>query len=132
MAPRLLARLSLLVSLLGLAACDPASMVMTGASIVSVIQSEKTMGDNALSWALDKDCSLLQIARGEDYCQSRTPLLAEQYCYRNLGGITCYSKPDPTASAEIAVFSRPPDPPAQPAPMVRQERPQREFSAERR
>ena len=110
MAPRLLTKaLSSIILLLGLAACEPASMVMTGASIIGIIQSERTLGDKALSWALERDCSVFQIARGEEYCQSRDPALAEQYCYRNLGGVTCYSKPDPSASAfacATAMFSR--------------------------
>jgi len=106
--------------LLGLGACEPASMLMTGASVIGVIQSEQTLGDKALSWALNKECSLFQVARGEEYCQSRAPQPVEKYCYRNLGGITCYTQPDPDASPEVAVYSETPPPatpePAAPAP----------------
>ena len=97
---------------LTLAACEPASMLATGATMVSVIQSEETLTDKALSWALDKKCSIFQAARGEQYCRSKGPDLPAQYCYRNLGGITCYSQPDPNASQEIAVYATPPEPAA--------------------
>ena len=32
--------------------------------------------------------------------------MPEQYCYRNLGGITCYNQPDAHASAETEVFAK--------------------------
>ena len=101
---------ALLPVALALAACEPVSMVATGATFVSVIQSEETLSDKALSWATDQRCSIFQAARGEPYCQPVAPALPEQYCYRNLGGVTCYTRPDAHASSEVAVFAQPPKP----------------------
>ena len=42
-------------------------MIATGASVVSVIQSEKTLGDTAVSWATNQSCSILHATRGEPY-----------------------------------------------------------------
>ena len=106
--------LAVLPAVFTLVSCEPVSMIATGATFVSVIQSEETMTDKALSWALDKNCSIFQIARGEQYCQKSGPDIPEQYCYRTLGSITCYAEPDPQASPEVAVFAKPPEPPAPP------------------
>ena len=103
---------ALLPAALALAACEPASMIATGATFVSVIQSEETLSDKALSWATDQRCSIFQVARGEAYCQPSAPALPEQYCYRNLGGVTCYTRPDAQASSEVAVFAQTPKPAA--------------------
>ena len=88
---------SALLSVTLLTGCDPASnAVLTGASVVSLMQSKKTLTDQALSWALDEDCSTLFMLRGEEYCQPRALVdERERYCYRTLGSITCYAKPDP-------------------------------------
>jgi hypothetical protein len=107
-------------------------MVMTGASVVSVLQSEKTLGDKALSWALDEDCSVFHVARGQSYCQSRAPAPVEKYCYRNLGGTTCYSRPEPDASGETEVYAEgpPPETPSLAAPPSPAS--PHEFTADRR
>lgn len=106
--------LAVLPTVLALVSCEPVSMIATGATFVSVIQSEETVTDKALSWALDKRCSIFQVARGEQYCQKTGPDIPEQYCYRTLGSITCYAQPDPNASPEVAVFAKPPEPMAPP------------------
>ncbi len=116
---------------LTLSACEPVTMITTGASIVGAIQSEETLPDLALSWALDKKCSIFQAARGEKYCQATSPGLPEQYCYRNLGGITCYSQPDPNASQEIAVYAPPPVPVGSPGAGDSAPAPARSFAAQR-
>lgn len=102
---------------LGLAACDPASQAMlAGASLVTFVHSDKTIGDHVATWAFDKDCSTLTLANGEDYCRpfvseaetaaAETAAKAAQaatYCYRTLGDITCYQRPDPMASSAARV-----------------------------
>jgi hypothetical protein len=89
-------RVSILFTmLLWVSACgmDP-SVVMTGGSIISLIHTDKTLTDH------------------EPYCQdppAMTP--AEQlaitsaslYCYRTLGGVSCYDRPDYTASNQTRV-----------------------------
>ena len=110
MARNSLTFLALLPAALLLAACEPASMIATGATFVSVIQSEETLSDKAVSWATQERCSIFQAARGEPYCQPNAPAPPEQYCYRNLGGVICYTRPDAHASSDVAVFARPPKP----------------------
>jgi len=98
---------------LGLAACDPASQAMlAGASLVSFVHTDKTLGDHVATWAFDKDCSTLTLANGEGYCHefvSEEELAAAEadaqarlnatYCYRTLGAVNCYREPDAMASS---------------------------------
>ena len=99
--------LLLCTALLGLSACGIPGTVVIGASLASFIHTDKTVGDHVASWATDKDCSLLYAADDKDYCQ---PLESPEkgqvafmnstlYCYRTLGGVSCYDRPDYTASS---------------------------------
>jgi hypothetical protein len=102
---------------LGLAACDPASQAMlAGASLVTFVHSDKTIGDHVATWAFDKDCSTLTLANGEGYCNDfvgeqelaaaeaeAEALQAATFCYRTLGAISCYREPDPLASSAARV-----------------------------
>ena len=102
---------------LGLAACDPASQAMlAGASLVTFVHSDKTIGDHVATWAFDKDCSTLSLANGEDYCRdfvteeeladAEAAARAEQnatFCYRTLGAVDCYRQPDAMASSAARV-----------------------------
>jgi len=101
----------------GLAACDPASQAMlAGASLVTFVHSDKTIGDHVATWAFDQDCSTLSLANGEGYCRDHVSdeelaaadaqaeaELAATYCYRTLGAISCYRQPDPAASSATRV-----------------------------
>jgi hypothetical protein len=100
-----------------LAACDPGSQAMlAGASLVTFVHSDKTIGDHVATWAFDKDCSTLSLANGEKYCQEfvteeqrkaaeaeAAAELAGTYCYRTLGAIDCYRQPDTMASSAARV-----------------------------
>lgn len=102
---------------LGLGACDPASQaMMAGASLVSFVHTDKTLGDHMATWAFDSDCSILYTANGEPYCQKlateeerraaeaeAAALQAQTHCYRTLGSITCYREPDTMASSQARV-----------------------------
>lgn len=102
---------------LGLAACDPASQAMlAGASLVTFVHSDKTIGDHVATWAFDKDCSTLALANGDGYCQEfateeelaaaeaeAVAAQASTYCYRTLGAVSCYREPDPSASSAARV-----------------------------
>ncbi|MGF1593387.1 MAG: hypothetical protein ACFCUW_08920 [Kiloniellaceae bacterium] len=102
---------------LGLAACDPASQAMlAGASLVSFVHTDKTVGDHVATWAFDQDCSVLTLANGEGYCNdfvSEEELAAVEaeaaarqagtFCYRTLGAVSCYREPDPLASSTARV-----------------------------
>jgi len=116
---RLSLRLALSAPLvaLGLAACDPGSQaLLAGASLVTFVHTDKTIGDHIATWAFDKDCSTLTLANGEGYCHDfvteeelaaadaeAKARLANTYCYRTLGGIDCYRQPDKMASSAARV-----------------------------
>lgn len=101
----------------GLAACDPTSQAMlAGASLVSVVNTDKTLSDHFATWAFDKDCSTLRWTNGEDYCEphvteeerkaAEAEAAAKQahtYCYRTLGAINCFRQPDTMASSAARV-----------------------------
>lgn len=93
--------------LLPLVACDPATatMVIVGSSAASLAHTDKTMPDHVATWVTGEDCSLLRYTEENGpYCQPEaqveTPATAPQLvCYRTLGTIDCYDKPDPKASS---------------------------------
>ncbi|MGP1255600.1 MAG: hypothetical protein ACTS10_14370 [Kiloniellales bacterium] len=82
---------------LALGACDP-SLVVTGASVVTLVATDKTMTDHALSAALDRDCSFVRSSRGESFCVPEPFVMRTEHCYRTLGNVTCYTRPDMYAS----------------------------------
>lgn len=101
----------LLLSLLGLTGCDPMSATFVAANMVTVIHGDKTLPDYVFSSQTKKNCSLLHAARNEEYCQDDPPsdtaaladLADNRYCYRTLGGIDCYDRPDFLASGQTRV-----------------------------
>ena len=91
-------------------ACDPGTtLVVAGANVISVIDTDKTLTDHTASWVTGKDCSTREALDGRPYCQAEDiPLApaaaeAEVYCYRSIGSIVCYSEPDPLASEQMRV-----------------------------
>ncbi|MFQ5775816.1 MAG: hypothetical protein ACE5GS_14940 [Kiloniellaceae bacterium] len=101
----------LLTGLLALSGCGSAGLAFGGANLATLIGGDKTIPDYAVSRVAKQDCSLLHAARNEPYCQgpSRDPraelaaLSATMYCYRTLGGVTCYDRPDYAASSQTRV-----------------------------
>jgi hypothetical protein len=82
-------------SVLALSAC---AVVSSGASVVSLMATKKTIMDHVVSFALEQDCSTIQFERGEPYCSDPNAPLPVQpvyHCYRSLGEITCYETADP-------------------------------------
>lgn len=107
-----MARVAILVlSLLGLSGCDPMSATFVAANMATVIHGDKTLPDYVFSSQTKKNCSLLHAARNEEYCQDDPPsdtaaladLADNRYCYRTLGGIDCYDRPDFLASGQTRV-----------------------------
>ena len=90
-------------------ACDPGTtLVLAGANVVTVIDTDKTLTDHAASWVTGEDCSTREALDGRPYCQAEEELLvapaaAEVYCYRSIGSIVCYREPDPLASDAMRV-----------------------------
>lgn len=109
-----------LMALLGLGGCGgAASLALTGASLVSLVTTDKLLTDHLVSWARDEDCSAVKAAEDEGYCRPPAAGAADDtvlvvkaplYCYRTLGAVTCYDAPDPQASPGLRVGSPPPAP----------------------
>ena len=63
---------------------------------ISIISTEKSLGDHAVSIYSGKDCSTVRIERGGTYCaEDEVEPKILVYCYRTLGKVTCYDRPDP-------------------------------------
>ncbi len=117
-------------SLLGLSACGgEVGLVMLGGSLATLIHTDKTVIDHAVGLSTDRDCSVLYLARDEPYCKPPVPIEPGQvaymagalYCYRTLGGVSCYDRPDYTASSQTRiVFSDTVIPPLASTPIVSQ------------
>jgi hypothetical protein len=96
--------LGALVALCALTACtDPLSIALSGASVVSVVQTGKTISDHAMSAATGMDCSLRHSISGESWCQPEindTPDPAtDLVCYRSIANVTCYNYDNPHETA---------------------------------
>ncbi len=120
-------------SLLGLGACGgEIGLMMMGASMATLIHTDKTVADHAVGFSTDRDCSVLYLARDEDYCKPLVPIEPSQvaymssalYCYRTLGGVSCYDRPDYTASSQTRiVFGNTLIPPLASAPLASRSEP---------
>ena len=117
----------ILASLIGLSGCDAGTTaVLAGAGLATFVHTDKTVTDHAVSWATEEDCALLHAANAEPYCQARpeprarmTETTAASHCYRTLGTVTCYDRPDRAASHEVRVdHAHGFTPPAAPAPVA--------------
>ena len=63
---------------------------------ISVMSTKKTMEDHIISISSGKNCSILRRERGLTYCREDEAIPVKTvYCYRTLGRVTCYDKPDP-------------------------------------
>lgn len=90
--PRWLAAALVLVSALALSACG----VLVPAEGVSLMGTDKTLGDHVISLSSGKNCSRVRKEQGLTYCEEDMPLIRQNiYCYRDLGGVTCYDRVDP-------------------------------------
>lgn len=80
---------------LALAGCaDPASLALGGASVVTMIDSGKTVSDHVMSFATGEECTFRNSLRGQAWCQPRRgedsgdqPNLV---CYQSIARTTCY------------------------------------------
>jgi hypothetical protein len=106
--------LALLANLTGCAAlaATPAIAVYAGVEGVALNQTGKLASDHVVSAITGQDCSFLRYKDTGNYCLSAAEIAGQEarerrdlsgYCYRNLGTVTCYGTPDPTASDEIRV-----------------------------
>ncbi len=100
----------LLACLIGLSGCEVVALT-AGANLVTLMHADKTIPDIVLSNQRGKNCSLLHAERNEPYCKDTPPeprevladLAANRYCYRTLGAIDCYERPDFLASGHTRI-----------------------------
>ena len=78
------------------AACDA---VYVG-SAATVVTTDKTLPDHAISLFSGKDCSTIRSERGQTYCkEDEVHPEPTVHCYRTLGRIDCYRQAeDPSIS----------------------------------
>ena len=107
-----------LSSLLLLAGCAGSGFVPGAAQIegVSVIATQRPFTDHVVSFFSGKNCSTIRREKGQTYCeedelQSGAPKV---YCYRALGGVTCYDRPDPFDGLSYKTLEETPPPPKSP------------------
>lgn len=100
--------LALLLWPLGLSACaDPASLALGGASVVTAVDSGKTVTDHAMSFATGENCSFLNSLRGNAWCipeRGEEPEPPDQVCYRSIAQITCYPVRNPQETESRRTF----------------------------
>jgi len=88
----------MLVPLTLTACADPASLALGGASIVTVVDSGKTVTDHAMSYATGENCSFLHSIRGESWClpeRGEAPGPPTEICYQSIAAMTCYPVKNP-------------------------------------
>jgi hypothetical protein len=92
-----------------LGACGPlmpASAALSYAMIEGAVvaNTQKTMPDHVISAASGKDCSVVRLQNDQTYCvEDQVHPEPAVYCYRELGGVTCYDRPDPREPAGAKV-----------------------------
>lgn len=83
-----------LAAMLGLQGCSPVGIAQVEA--ISLMASDKTFVDHLISYGSGKDCSIVRTEQGREYCvEDEKKITQNIFCYRNLGGVTCYNQPDP-------------------------------------
>lgn len=64
----------------------------------STVVTDKTFSDHIVSFYSKKDCSTVRKELGMTYCKEDDLQLlkpdSKQYCYRELGKVTCYEQQD--------------------------------------
>lgn len=91
-----------LIAGISVSACDPGTL--TAFEGVSLMGTDKTVVDHVISIGSGKDCSTVRREKGLTYCVEDTPVAQQNlYCYRDLGGVTCYDKPAPNRSTQQRV-----------------------------
>ncbi len=78
-------------------------MALGGASVVSVVQTGKTLSDHAMSAATGMDCSIRNTISGDSWCTPETSVAADPAaqltCYRSIAEVTCYTRDNPHETA---------------------------------
>jgi hypothetical protein len=82
-----------------LAGCAGSGFVPGAAQLegASAVVTQKPFTDHVVSFFSGKNCSTVRREQGLTYCEEDELQsgAAKVYCYRALGGVTCYDRPDP-------------------------------------
>ena len=112
----LLRRSAILMPVVLLAGCAgsfvPGAAQLEGASAVV---TQKPFTDHVVSFFSGKNCSTVRREQGLTYCEEDELQsgATKVYCYRALGGVTCYDRPDPFEGQRYQPLEETP-PPAKP------------------
>ncbi len=100
-----------------LAGCVGVGFVPGAAQLegASTVVTEKPFTDHIVSFFSGKNCSTVRREKGLTYCEEDElqPGAPKVYCYRALGGVTCYDRPDPFEGQSYKPLEETP-PPAKP------------------
>lgn len=100
--------LCFLVIPIGVTGCvDPASLTISGASVVTAVDSGKTVTDHAMSFATGENCSFLHSFKGKAWCvpeRGKEHAPPDQVCYSSIARITCYPAENPHETASRRTF----------------------------
>ena len=73
-----------------LAACD----ALYVGSAATVVTTDKTITDHAISLISGKDCSTVRTEQGRSFCkEDEVNPEPNVYCFQTIGGIDCYREP---------------------------------------
>ncbi|MEH6632711.1 MAG: hypothetical protein V7776_17985 [Halopseudomonas aestusnigri] len=94
--------------------CSLTDPVTAAASLGTLVHTDKTITDHFVSWAMAKDCSIVYSSKGKAYCRDEefenglsNTGYENLYCYRNIGGVTCYETPYEEASSQTTIYHSP-------------------------
>ena len=91
---------SLLMVFLLLAGCEsigaagaPLLAIPAAVEGVSLVTTQRGIGDNVVSLVTGQDCSYVRLAKGQTYCASDPPPPVQPMCTRSLGKVDCWTTP---------------------------------------
>ena len=83
-----------LMGAMATAACDLGTL--GGAEAISIMGTDKTVVDHIVSIGSGKDCSTIRREQGRTYCvEDEVQINQNIHCYKSIGSVTCYDRPDP-------------------------------------
>lgn len=102
-------RLTLLLPLLALPACDgPAAVATVGVNVASLAVTGRAVPDLVVSAVSGRDCSIARLDRRLPYCApSEDPPSPPPFCTRSLGATDCWITRPPATPSQRNVADGP-------------------------
>jgi hypothetical protein len=75
------------------AAGSPLLAIPAAVEGVSLVTTQRGVGDNVVSLMTGQDCSYVRLAKGQTYCASDPPPPVQPVCTRSLGQVDCWTTP---------------------------------------